>query len=167
MSIPVQRLNHAVLYVRDARRSAAFYSDVFGFEVVDELSGGAPGGVGESPTVAVFLRSPIADNHHDLGLFSVGPDASGPTRGQVGLYHLAWEVGSITDLAAAKDTLLAAGAYRGESDHGVSKSLYGADPDGNEFEVMWAVPAGEWGEYATKAVVKPLDLEGEIAARRS
>ena len=157
MSIPVQRLNHAVLYVRDARRSAAFYTDVFGFEVVDELPAGA----------AVFLRSPIADNHHDLGLFSVGPDASGPTRGQVGLYHLAWQVGSITDLAAAKDTLLAAGAYRGESDHGVSKSLYGADPDGNEFEIMWAVPPGEWGEYATKAVVQPLDLEGEIAARRS
>ena len=155
MAIPVQRLNHAVLYVRDARRSAAFYADVFGFEVVDELPGGA----------AVFLRSPIADNHHDLGLFSVGADAVGPTRGQVGLYHLAWQVGSITDLAAAKQTLLDAGAYRGESDHGVSKSLYGADPDGNEFEVMWAVPADEWGEYATKAVVKPLDLEGEVARR--
>ena len=155
MAIPVQRLNHAVLYVRDARRSAAFYTHVFGFEVVDQLPNG----------VAVFLRSPIADNHHDLGLFSVGPDASGPTRGQVGLYHLAWQVGSITDLAAAKDTLLAAGAYRGESDHGVSKSLYGADPDGNEFEVMWAVPADEWGEHATKAAVMPLDLEGEIAKR--
>ena len=165
MAIPVQRLNHAVLYVRDARRSAAFYTDVFGFEVVDELPG-RPGGVGESPTVmAVFLRSPIADNHHDLGLFSVGSDASGPTRGQVGLYHLAWQVGSITDLAAAKDVLLRAGAYRGESDHGVSKSLYGADPDGNEFEVMWAVPADEWGDDATKAVVRPLDLQGEVARR--
>ena len=156
MAIPVQRLNHAVLYVRDARRSAAFYTDVFGFEVVDELPNGA----------AVFLRSPIADNHHDLGLFSVGADAVGPTRGQVGLYHLAWQVGSITDLAAAKQTLLDAGAYRGESDHGVSKSLYGADPDGNEFEVMWAVPADEWGDYATKAVVQPLDLDGELARRR-
>jgi catechol-2,3-dioxygenase len=156
MAIPVQRLNHAVLYVRDAQRSAAFYADVFGFEVVDEI-----------PGRAAFLRSPIADNHHDLGLFSVGPDASGPTPGQVGLYHLAWQVGSITDLAAAKEVLMAAGAYQGESDHGVSKSLYGADPDGNEFEVKWAVPAGEWGEYATKAVVLPLDLEREIAARRS
>lgn len=167
MSIPVKRLNHAVLYVRDARRAAAFYTSVFGFEVVDELPNG-PGGVGESPTVAaVFLRSPIEGNHHDLGLFSVGPSAAGPTRGQVGLYHLAWEVGSITDLAAAKQTLLDAGAYRGESDHGVSKSLYGADPDGNEFEVMWSVPRGEWGEHAQRAVVQPLDLDREIAARRT
>ena len=83
----------------------------------------------------------------------------------MGLYHLAWEVGSITDLQAAKETLLAAGAYRGESDHGVSKSLYGADPDGNEFEVMWAVPPEEWGEYAAKAVVRPLDLDAEVTRR--
>jgi len=167
VSIPIRRLNHAVLYVRDARRAAGFYTDVFGFEVVDELGDG-PGGVGESPTVfAVFLRSPIGGNHHDLGLFSVGPGAPGPTQGHVGLYHLAWEVGSLEELAAARQTLLDAGAYRGESDHGVSKSLYGADPDGNEFEVMWSVPAEEWGEYATRSVTKRLDLEGEIAARRS
>ncbi|HYD09173.1 MAG TPA: VOC family protein [Acidimicrobiales bacterium] len=153
----MRRLNHAVLYVRDARRAAAFYADVFGFEVVDELPNG----------LAVFLRSPIGGNHHDLGLFSVGSGAPGPTQGHVGLYHLAWEVGSIEELVSARQTLMDAGAYRGESDHGVSKSLYGADPDANEFEVMWSVPADEWGEYATKAVTKRLDLEGEVAARRS
>ncbi len=32
--IPVRRLNHAVLYVRDADRAAAFYQEAFGFEVV-------------------------------------------------------------------------------------------------------------------------------------
>jgi catechol-2,3-dioxygenase len=44
----------------------------------------------------------------------------------------------------------------------VSKSLYAHDPDGNEFEVMWRVPMEDWGEYATDAVVKPLDLEAEL-----
>ena len=34
VSIPVSRLNHAVLYVRDATAAAAFYHDVLGFEVV-------------------------------------------------------------------------------------------------------------------------------------
>ena len=29
--MPVQRLNHAVLYVRDVERSHAFYRDVLGF----------------------------------------------------------------------------------------------------------------------------------------
>ena len=53
---------------------------------------------------------------------------------------------------------------RGQSDHGVTKSLYAADPEGNEFELMYMFPEDEWGEYATQAVVQPLDLEAEVAA---
>ena len=87
-SIPVARLNHAVLYVRDATKSAEFYGRVFGFVVVESAFGGR----------AVFMRSPNGDNHHDLGLFSVGPDAPRPPRGSTGLYHLAWEVPTIEDL---------------------------------------------------------------------
>ncbi|HMJ79979.1 MAG TPA: VOC family protein, partial [Candidatus Dormibacteraeota bacterium] len=47
--------------------------------------------------------------------------------------------------------------------HGVSKSLYGADPDGNEFEIMWRVPREAWGEYERRGAVLPLDLEAEVA----
>ena len=148
--IPVQRLNHAVLYVRDAAASATFYQEVLGFEVVDQMPG------------AVFLRCGGTSNHHDLGLFSVGPNAPRPERGRVGLYHLAWEVPSIHDLTGARDLLQAVGAYTGESDHGVSKSIYAHDPDGNEFEILWSVPAEQWGEYAEHAVVQPLDLAAEL-----
>ena len=108
------------------------------------------------------MRSPDGDNHHDLGLFSVGPDAPRPPRGSTGLYHLAWEVPTIDDLAVAARVLSEAGALGGSSDHGVSKSLYGADPDGNEFEIMWRVPREAWGEYADKGVVLPLDLDAEV-----
>ena len=153
MSIPVARLNHAVLFVRDATVASEFYGRVFGFEVVGSEFGGQ----------AVFMRSPIGDNHHDLGLFSVGPDAPRPQRGSVGLYHLAWEVPTIEDLAAAAETLSEAGALGGASDHGVSKSLYGQDPDGNEFEIMWRVPREAWGEYEKKGVVLPLDIDAEVA----
>jgi catechol-2,3-dioxygenase len=149
--IPVQRLNHAVLYVRDAARAAAFYREAFGFEVVAE----APG--------AVFLRAAGSDNHHDLGLFSVGPDAAGPARGSVGLYHLAWQVPSIQDLVAGRETLAKLGALTGESDHGATKSLYGRDPDGNEFEIMWMVPREQWGDDEHSATVAPLDLDAEVA----
>ncbi|HET9346444.1 MAG TPA: VOC family protein [Candidatus Limnocylindrales bacterium] len=153
MAIPVARLNHAVLFVRDAQRAAEFYGRVFGFEVVGTEMGGQ----------AVFMRSPIGDNHHDLGLFSVGPDAPRPGRGTVGLYHLAWEVPTIEDLAGAARALSEAGALGGASDHGVSKSLYGQDPDGNEFEIMWRVPREAWGEYEKRGVVMPLDIEAEVA----
>jgi catechol-2,3-dioxygenase len=153
MRIPVVRLNHAVLFVRDATKAAEFYGRVFGFEIVGTEMGGE----------AVFMRSPLATNHHDLGLFSVGPDAPRAPRGSVGLYHLAWEVPTIEDLAAASRTLQEAGALGGASDHGVSKSLYGKDPDGNEFEIMWSVPREAWGDYEKRGVVLPLDIDAEIA----
>ena len=54
------------------------------------------------------------------------------------------------------------GALTGASDHGVSKSLYGRDPDGNEFEVMWQVPKEAWGQFADEATIMPLDLEAEL-----
>ena len=149
--IPVKRLNHAVLYVRDARQAADFYGRVFGFEVVSEIAGRA-----------VFMRSPTGGNHHDLGLFSVGSAAPRPPRGSTGLYHLAWEVPSIEALADAAEELGKAGALGGASDHGVSKSLYGADPDGNEFEVMWSVPREAWGEDEHQGVIRPLDLDAEL-----
>jgi catechol-2,3-dioxygenase len=153
MAIPVARLNHAVLFVRDAASASEFYARVFGFEVVGSEMGGQ----------AIFMRSPIGDNHHDLGLFSVGPNAPRPARGSVGLYHLAWEVPRIEDLADAAQVLSEAGALGGASDHGVSKSLYGQDPDGNEFEIMWRVPREDWGDYEKRGVVLPLDIDAEVA----
>ena len=66
------------------------------------------------------------------------------------------------ELAAARQTLLDAGAYTGESSHGATKSVYGADPDGNEFELMWMLPRQEWGVYERSAPIDRLDLAGEI-----
>ena len=152
----VTRLNHAVLYVRDAARSAAFYTDVMGFTTVMELGDGQ----------AVFLRAGGSTNDHDLGLFSVGDSAtpSPAGRGAVGLYHLAWEVGTLAELAQLQDRLAAAGALAGASDHSSTKSLYAKDPDGIEFEVCWVVPAAFLDDAveAGKASIRPLDLPREI-----
>jgi catechol-2,3-dioxygenase len=109
------------------------------------------------------MRAAETDNHHDLGLFSIGADAPGPERGRVGLYHLAWQVDTIHDLAEMRSRLAQLGALVGESDHGATKSLYGHDPDGNEFEVMWMVPREQWGEHEHDAIVQPLDLDAELA----
>ncbi|MGH8874181.1 MAG: VOC family protein [Acidimicrobiia bacterium] len=146
----IRRLNHAVLFVSDPERSTGFYTEVMGFEVIGR----------EGPMV--FFRAPGSENHHDLAVAGLGTGAPRPPRGSTGLYHLAWEVASIEDLAAARASLREVGAYTGESDHGATKSVYGADPDGNEFEVMWMVPREEWGVFDRRAVVRPLDLEGEL-----
>jgi catechol-2,3-dioxygenase len=144
----VRRLNHAVLYVSDAERSAAFYRDVLGFDVVHQFPG------------AAFLRAANSPNDHDLGLFGLGAGATKPRQTVVGLYHLAWQVDTIDELVALRTALVEADALVGESDHHVSKSLYAVDPDGNEFEVMWAVPqTARTGEMGTVR----LDLEAELA----
>jgi len=150
--IPITRLNHAVLFVRDLERTVEFYVQAFGFEVISS-----------TPGQAAFLRAHGSQNHHDLGLFASQPNAARPPRGSPGLYHLAWEVSTIEDLAKARKTLSDLGALIGESDHGATKSLYGYDPDGNEFEVMWLVPRGDWGEYEHSAVIERLNLDRELA----
>ncbi len=146
------RLNHAVLFVADLDRSVRFYTEVFGMEVVAR----------EHRASAAFLRLPRSGNHHDLGLFAVGPSAEARRRGAIGLYHLAWQLDTIDELAAARQTLLDSRAFTGESSHGATKSIYGADPDGNEFEIMWMLPREAWGEYESSAPVDHLDLEAEL-----
>ena len=152
MAVSPVRLNHAVLFVADVDRSARFYTEVFGMELVAR----------EDRFNAVFLRLPRSGNHHDLGLFGVGSD-SGPRRRGVGLYHLAWQLDTIDELAEFRQRLQEAGAYTGESSHGATKSVYGADPDGNKFEIMWMLPRAAWGAYENAAVVEHLDLAAEVA----
>ena len=147
-------MNHAVLYVRDARRTARFYEQVLGFVpvIVDDAGRFA------------FLRAGASQNHHDVAFFTVGEEAGPPTDGGwVGLYHVAWEVPTLDDLVAARDRLAEAGALVGMSDHGPNKSLYAKDPDGLEFEVMWLVPADLWGDEEHEAIIRPLDLAAEQA----
>ena len=154
--IPIARLNHAVLYVRDLDRAVDFYRTLFGFEEIAREGGRM-----------AFLRAQGGANHHDLGLLAVGASAPSPPPGATGLYHLAWELPSLNDLAAAQVLLAEHGALTGSSDHGATKSLYGRDPDGNEFEVMWMLPRQDWGEYDRRAIVRPLDLTAELAAERA
>ena len=148
----VRRLNHAVLYVRDVAGTVDFYRATLGFEVRLQI-----------PGRAAFLRAPGSANDHDLGLFEV-PGASLPKSPSLGLYHLAWEVGTLAELADARARLADAGALVGASDHRVSKSLYAKDPNGIEFEVMWRVPAEDWErELRGGEMIAPLDLDSELA----
>ncbi|MGW7008795.1 VOC family protein [Streptomyces sp. NPDC054933] len=149
--MPVRRLNHAVLYVRDTTRAVEFYTDVFGFKVDTEI-----------PGRAAFLSAQDTLNDHDLGLFAIGADAPGPQQGHVGLYHLAWEVGTLGELAEIAAKLTERGSLVGATDHLVSKSLYAKDLDGNEFEVMWRVPREDWPGAEEPDRLRPLDLRAAL-----
>ncbi|MEV4893875.1 VOC family protein [Nonomuraea sp. NPDC059023] len=152
--MPVQRLNHAVLYVRDVERSVAFYRDALGFEIVMEMPG------------AAFMQAPGSTNDHDLGLFQMGAQAGPTTAGRtsVGLYHLAWEVDTLDELRRIAAKLSELGALAGASDHSTTKALYAKDPDGLEFEVSWLLPAALITDevIAARSGIRPLDLAKDI-----
>jgi catechol-2,3-dioxygenase len=118
----------------------------------------------EMPGRAAFLQAEGSTNDHDLGLFAVGAAAgpSGAGRSTVGLYHLAWEVDTLAELARIRGALAGAGALVGASDHGTTKALYAHDPDGLEFEVSWLVPADLLSGDLTMRTA-PLDLDADIA----
>jgi catechol-2,3-dioxygenase len=151
--VPVHRLNHAVLYVRDVERSLIHYRDALGFRIVHSV-----------PGRAAFLQAPGSSNDHDLGLFAIGTGAgdSAAGRSTVGLYHLAWEVDTLGELARLRGVLAGTGALVGQSDHGTTKSLYTADPDGIESEICWIVPADRLTPDIPSGTF-PLDLDAEIA----
>jgi catechol-2,3-dioxygenase len=145
-SLGLRRLQHLVLWVSDVERSVRFYCDVLGFEVQRRY-----------PSAAFLIIPGTGDDHH-LGLFEQ-PGLRPPDEGVARMYHAAWEVAELTDLARARQRLVEARALVGQSDHGTSLSLYAKDPDGLEFELFWTVPGG------TPVGTRPLNLEAELARR--
>lgn len=142
----LRRLQHLVLWVSDVERSVRFYTGVLGFEVTKRYPN------------AAFLKIPGSADDHHLGLFEQ-PGVRPPDEQVARMYHAAWEVGDLADLARARQRLLEVGSLAGQSDHGVSLSLYAKDPDGLEFELFWTVPGG------TPVGTRPLNLDAELAKR--
>ncbi len=140
----LKRLQHLVLWVSDVDRSVRFYQDIVGLEVKRQYPN------------AAFMKIPGSPDDHHLGLFEQ-TGVPRPDERVARMYHSAWEVGEITDLVRARLRLAEAGALVGQSDHGVSLSLYAKDPDGLEFEIFWTVPGG------TSVGTRALDLEAEVA----
>jgi catechol 2,3-dioxygenase len=150
----VRELGHLVLYVRDVRRSAAFYRDVLGWRQILPEPETDPVGV------AAFSSG---RTHHELLLIEVGPDAAPVPHGRrVGMYHFGLNVGvDDDDLRRALATVREAGAtVVGASDHTVTHSIYILDPDGNEIELYVDVPGVDWRSdpALVASPVRPLAL---------
>jgi catechol 2,3-dioxygenase len=142
------RIGHVVLKVRDMDRSIEFYRDLLGFQVVGQMS-----------NVMTFLTA-TGENHHDLALLRVGDEAPAPLPNAVGLYHVAVQLPDMDALQQAHRLLTERGLLRGAVDHGVSRSLYTADPDGNEIELYCDAPREEWeGRIDEAMTVRPLRFD--------
>jgi catechol 2,3-dioxygenase len=117
----IQSLGHAVVKVRNLKRSEQFYNGVLGMPIINRT---------ERMTFFSF------GNHHDFAIAEVGKEAPQPEQNEIGLAHLAFCLGrDFEDLRAAKAQLDTQGIATRPIEHGKTYSLYLADPDGNGIEL--------------------------------
>ncbi len=119
-SIAPQMLGHMVIKVSDTKKSENFYQDLLGLKVTEYNELGL-----------VFMRcTPL---HHDLGLM---PLQEGST---VGLHHMAFDIGTIPDMARAvcflKENNIKIEKGPGFWNQGHHVELYFFDPDLHAIEL--------------------------------
>src|SRR5712692_370918 len=145
-----KKVGHVVLKARDLERAEQFYTEVLGFEVVMRLN--RPRGV--------FFS--LGEQHHDIAVLEVPAEADPVKDNQVGLHHIALQVGSFAELKEFYRILKAHNVtITATIDHFITKSIYFLDPDGNGFELYYDV--GEDGleriRRGDAAAFTPLNLE--------
>lgn len=119
------RIGHIVLKVRSLQRSRPFYTEILGLEVMKEL-----------PEVKMLFLASNRRDHHEIALAEVGEQAGAPRPGDVGLAHCAFRLKSQEDLLDAYRELKQHGVPISFTvNHGVTRSIYFLDPDGNQLEV--------------------------------
>ncbi|MEW6299619.1 MAG: VOC family protein [Thermodesulfobacteriota bacterium] len=129
-----ERIAHVVIKVRDLERSRAFYTGILGMQVMKDV-----------PQIRACFLSFNGRDHHEVALFEIGPQAEAPKANQTGLLHFAFRLRSEEDLRAAYQELKDKGVPISFTvNHGVSKSVYFRDPDGNELEVYCDNPPEEF-----------------------
>ena len=145
-----KKVGHVVLKARDLDCLEEFYTQVLGFEVVTRLT--RPKGV--------FFS--LGEQHHDLAVLEVPAEATPVHDEQVGLHHVALQVEDLDALKAFYQALKQRQAeITGTIDHGITKSVYFRDPEGNQFELY--CDEGEDGlgrlRRGEANAFTPLDLE--------
>jgi catechol 2,3-dioxygenase-like lactoylglutathione lyase family enzyme len=156
-------VNHVAILASDVNQSVAFYRALFDFDdPYTHFHGGA------LDFEQVSLKAPLSESHHDVAIQGIG-DRFDELKAGYGatLSHFALEVETIEDLARVREQLVALGNFEFDVDTGATKSVFGFDPDGNRFEVMWAVPRESWGDAEEHNMGKPLDIDAELESSRA
>ena len=124
-------IGHVLLRVVDEEASKRFYRDVLGFRIAEE----------DPEHGGVFMT--LGENFHtlDIGQHPSPDDAPRPQRGQIGLAHIAFQVGSYSALREAYAHLVEHGVpIMRAANHVNQRSFYFADPDGTVLEIYYEMP---------------------------
>ncbi|HXC29150.1 MAG TPA: VOC family protein [Stellaceae bacterium] len=129
--IKLKGIGHVNLRVADEQASKRFYRDVLGFAIAEE----------DPDHGGVFMT--LGENFHtlDIGQHPSPGEAQRPRRDQIGLGHIAFQVGSYQALRDAYAHLVESGvAILRATNHVNQRSFYFADPDGNTLEIYYEMP---------------------------
>jgi catechol 2,3-dioxygenase len=136
MPINIKRTGHLVLRVKDLERSKRFFTEILGLQLT-----------GDNGKGMLFFSSDFKTNHHMLAILRAGQGEAPmpePER-QIGMHHVAYELSSFADLREAYRIFKDNGVKIHQCVfHGVTKSIYFHDPDGNILEVYCNVPDEEY-----------------------
>ena len=146
----IQRIHHVAYRCRDAKETVTFYREHLGMDFVLAIAEDqVPSTKAPDPYMHLFLD---AGSGNVLAFFELptalpmGRDANTPDWVQ----HIAFKVGSVDDLIAAKARLESAGIeVIGPTDHAIFKSIYFFDPNGHRLELA--------ADTSTPAQMKQLD----------
>ena len=132
----IQRIHHVAYRCKDAKQTVEWYRQHLGLEFVLAIAENqVPSTHAPDPYMHVFMD---AGNGNVLAFFelpqspAMGRDENTPEWVQ----HIAFKVGSVDELLAAKAKLEAAGiAVIGPTNHTIFKSIYFFDPNGHRLEL--------------------------------
>ncbi|WP_010304447.1 VOC family protein [Kurthia senegalensis] len=125
---PNNYVSHVQLKVSNLQQSIAYYTDVIGFQVLQQTE-----------KEAYFT----ADGK--TSLLSINEiDGATSQKGHTGLYHFALLLPTRKDLGNYVQHFIEQHIKIGAGDHDVSEALYLYDPDGNGIEIYYDRPDTEW-----------------------
>ena len=164
--MPLQRIHHVAYRCHDARETVEWYRTHLGMEFVLAIAEDqVPSTKAPDPYMHVFLD---AGQGNVLAFFELphsppmGRDANTPEWVQ----HIAFKVGSLAELEATRERLIAAGIpVIGPTDHTIFRSIYFFDPNGHRLEL--AVDTGTPEQYTRLDQVKWEMLEEWSRTRRA
>ena len=147
----INRVSHVVLNVSDPEASAKWYSEALGMELMNY-----------SPEVQMAFMS-FGTLDHDIALIKV-PEGVG--TGSPGLSHTAMSIeGGPEELKKIHEQVKKTGAkIEMTADHGLTKSFYCFDPDGNRLEIFYQHLHGEEAKTFMRDIGAMLEPYDEIEA---
>lgn len=132
----IRKIHHVAYRCKDAKETVAFYRDILDMDLVLAIAEDrVPSTKAPDPYIHIFLD---AGQGNVLAFFEIpnsppmGRDENTPAWVQ----HIAFELGSMDELLAARDKIEAAGLeVIGPTDHYLFKSIYFFDPNGHRLEL--------------------------------